>query len=476
MNSNYITTNEKIDSAGGCSFKYDYLGTENMTVKDTYEYLLVKNGSLLLEKDNGEICFYNNGVKYDFEGCDDPQLRYIIDPIILPRVLLDKHEISISRYSVVMLDDIEKTIAKGELLGCEIAGKKQYMLNLTPLRGYDKEVAKALGKVTCQSSRDLGEGFITLLKETNDEMVDYSAKPVIKLQPDMQLSDVMGDIYSHLIYVMSKNTDGIINDIDIEYLHDFRVSVRRTRSALSLVRGVYSKDIEKEFRGRFRELGDLTGLARDMDVYMDSLDYYSDMLPEWLKEGMDELAVYFEKTREDEYKKLAKFFKSKKFNKLRKDWSKVIGSKKSVAKLGKKDVLSVAKSAIYEAFKEIERQASVMTVETHSDAVHDIRISFKKIRYLLEFYSSLFDKEKIGPMLKEMKVLQDSLGDHNDYYVQQLMLEELVEQKEWGALTLSACGFLSAKLAEKQAAECKRSLKLIIAFMGYKKLFGEIFK
>ena len=56
------------------------------------------------------------------------------------------------------------------------------------------------------------------------------------------------------------------------------------------------------------------------------------------------------------------------------------------------------------------------------------------------------------------------------------MLEELVESGKWSPKTASACGFLTAVLAEKQAAERVKTLRLIISFMGYKPLFGELFK
>lgn len=475
MNGNYLITGGKPEVKGDFELSYKHVSTEIVTVKDSYDYLLAGKGYCLLQKQGGEIILFSAGGLKEYLNIDSTELKTVVDAVVLPRVLLSKHKVKVGIYQSALKDDLEKTIAKGEFYSLEIGEHKVCAISLEPLRGYNKEVKKGISQLRGDFG-SFGDALKRLIVETGDELINYSAKPVINLSPEQPMYEVMKGIYSHLIYVMSMNTKGIIDDVDIEFLHDFRVSVRRTRSALSLIRGVYSKDIEKEFRGRFRDLGSMTGTARDMDVYLDMLGDYEAMLPEWLKGGMDELSEHFIKTRTAEYRKLAAYLKSVEFDKLHDDWTEIISTDKYASKKGKKPVLHIAKKAIYEAFTEIEKQAEGMNKDTHSDAVHEIRISFKKIRYLLEFYSSLFDKQKIAPMLKDMKVLQDSLGDHNDYYVQQLSLEELIESREWSSITASACGFLTAILAEKQSAERERSLKLIISFMNYKPLFGELFK
>lgn len=475
MTDTYLMMKDRPESVDEYAFVYSYEGSEAMTVMDSYDYLLMDKGQCLCVYDKGSVSLFGPSGERVYGDLSDEELKRSVDGVISPRVLLEKHSMVLGRYGVSMLDDLEKTIAKGTMHSLSVGEKEIWALSIKPLRGYDKEVAKGLKKLETEKMV-FGDLVKTAIKNAGDELVDYSAKPVLMLKHDMPVYKVMDEIYTHLLYVMRMNTDGIINDVDMEFLHDFRVSVRRLRSALSIVRGVYDKDIEKEFRWRFKVLGSLTGLARDMDVYLDRLIEYDRMLPEWLKGGMAELEAHFIKTREAEYKKLGEYLQGGEFEKLADDWKKVVSSKKMATDKGRMPVLDIAKKSIWQAFKEIEKQAEGMNSETHSDAVHEIRISFKKIRYLLEFFASLFDRQKTAPMLKDMKVLQDSLGDHNDYYVQQLTLEELVENGKWSPKTASACGFLTAVLAEKQSAEREKALGLIMSFMGYKPLFGELFK
>jgi len=58
--------------------------------------------------------------------------------------------------------------------------------------------------------------------------------------------------------------------------------------------------------------------------------------------------------------------------------------------------------------------------------LHDMRIAFKRLRYLLEIFGVAFT-EDLDPFLEQVKELQDLLGDIHDCDVQIPMLEEHLE-------------------------------------------------
>ena len=59
-----------------------------------------------------------------------------------------------------------------------------------------------------------------------------------------------------------------MRDIDTEFLHDLRVAVRRTRSALKLAGDALPAGLAARFSPEFKWLGDLTTPTRDLDVYL----------------------------------------------------------------------------------------------------------------------------------------------------------------------------------------------------------------
>jgi CHAD domain-containing protein len=58
--------------------------------------------------------------------------------------------------------------------------------------------------------------------------------------------------------------------------------------------------------------------------------------------------------------------------------------------------------------------------------LHDMRIAFKRLRYLLEIFGVAFDTD-LSPFLDEVKAMQDLLGDIHDRDVQVPMLRDHLE-------------------------------------------------
>ena len=79
---------------------------------------------------------------------------------------------------------------------------------------------------------------------------------------------------ANLADTIEANRPGTIDDIDEEFLHELRVAVRRTRSVLAESKGVLPDDVRDAQREAFGELGQQTGPARDLDVYVVGWDAY----------------------------------------------------------------------------------------------------------------------------------------------------------------------------------------------------------
>ena len=63
---------------------------------------------------------------------------------------------------------------------------------------------------------------------------------------------------SALLDAIEANVRGTMRDVDTEFLHDLRIAVRRTRSALKLAGTCCRGGLAARFRPEFKWLGDLT--------------------------------------------------------------------------------------------------------------------------------------------------------------------------------------------------------------------------
>ncbi len=83
---------------------------------------------------------------------------------------------------------------------------------------------------------------------------------------------------------MRANEEGIKADSDMEFLHDYRTAVRRTRSALSQIPDVFPPETTERYKEAFGLLGEQSNRLRDLDVYLLSEPEYRAMFPEAMRD------------------------------------------------------------------------------------------------------------------------------------------------------------------------------------------------
>ena len=88
------------------------------------------------------------------------------------------------------------------------------------------------------------------------------------LSPELPAGRALASILTVLLDTIEANVPGTVRDIDTEFLHDLRIAVRWTRSALKLCGPALPGGLARSFKPEFRWLGDLTTPTRDLDVYL----------------------------------------------------------------------------------------------------------------------------------------------------------------------------------------------------------------
>jgi len=390
----------------------------------------------------------------------DGIIKSKIAPIINIRALLSVATLRTTNQSFRILNKDDKTVVRIKLEQSKIKEKSRYKnfqsyLEIQPLRGYANQVSRILNKLPVEDLSVCKDDILLRgLKALEEKPADYSSRVTIKLTNRMTALDATKQIYLYLLNIIRKNENGIIKDLDTEFLHDFRVSIRRTRSALGQIKGILDENVMLKAKENFSYLGRSTNNLRDIDVYLLREQQYKMMLPSNFRQYLNPFFNDLKEQRKSEHQSLVKMLKSAKYKRILSDWETYLNSKDSRNQQNAKSVRELAKGVISKRNNKVLKFGQKILVTGSDELLHQLRIEGKKLRYLLEFFSSLFSQDKIQALIKKLKLLQDNLGDYNDLVIQQERLNdsvrEMTTRTKNGKITVLAFGILIGKLNEKQ--------------------------
>ncbi len=286
----------------------------------------------------------------------------------------------------------------------------------------------------------------------------YSSKLDFKLDGAMPTPVALVKIFVHLFKIVELNRPGVCADLDTEFLHDFRIAVRRTRSALGQFKTIFPSDLYTHFNEEFKWLAGITSDHRDLDVYLLKMNEYRSWLPEEVAADLLPLEQFLTRKQKTVHKMLVSHLKSKRYLKLVEDWTSFLEDDEQIGRLDGHDLpISVSASRrIWKAYRSVMRLGH--EILAHPDApaawLHTLRIKCKKLRYLLEMFASLYPQKKINKLVQALKQLQNNLGDFQDFEVQQLRLQtfasQMMSEGHGKAQTFMPMGRLEVYLQEQQ--------------------------
>jgi CHAD domain-containing protein len=259
------------------------------------------------------------------------------------------------------------------------------------------------------------------------------------------------------VQAIEDNVDGILDDVDTEFLHDLRVAVRRTRSLVKLTGDVLPAHLVDRHAPGFRWLSELTTPTRDLDVYLLELDKLAAHLVAGEPDDLDHFAEHLRIERTRARRALSRGLRSQRFTRLVDSW------KSGLTEIAERDwsgedehptVEALAAERVRRMAKKVVRRAQAITPESPAESVHDLRKRCKELRYLLEFARPLYGDRTQRAVVKNLQSLQDILGAFQDGEVQSRSLREFAERMQETqsppAATLLAMGELSARFTAIQ--------------------------
>lgn len=261
---------------------------------------------------------------------------------------------------------------------------------------------------------------------------------------------------------MQRREAGTRTGVDVEDLHDMRVSTRRMRAAWRIFDGAFKAGKTKKIRRHLETLADRLGAVRDLDVLIEGLEAYSVGLDEEQRPGLEPLLSLWRRQRANARTQLIAELDSD-------GYSSFIREMEEFLEAGANTAAAVATPtaphrvrdraaseiwATYEAVRAYELVLPWADVET----LHDLRIAAKWLRYALEFFG-----ETLGPdgvrLLARVVALQDHLGLLHDADVATKLARDLLVARA-GELSKPETEAIGAYLhsREREVARRRRAL------------------
>jgi CHAD domain-containing protein len=445
---------------------------ERRTYFDTYDWSLYHSGLALSQsghdyslwslEDNAVIRTVpqNASEPLDFlRAFGDVLMRGKLRKTMAIRALIPRGCVDSEVQTLCVLDDLEKTVSRVrvEVIKTDQASPIT-VVSLQPVRGYPEqndEVSRLLDGLG--SLHSASQIFDRMQGAAGESPSQYPSDKHVQLQPDMPAHAAARAILERMLAVILKNERGIREDIDTECLHDFRVAVRRTRAALAQIKYVFPSEAVDTFTSFFRELGRSSNDLRDLDVYLLDRERFEQMLPEEWRPRLGPLFKLLQSERERCHAAFVTRLDDPATRKGLTDWEAFLDRPPSTAappKNAGKPVMKVARKAIRKRYRLVIQAGNAINDSSPGKELHKLRLHCKKLRYLLEFFASLFPEETMTLLIGQLKSLQDNLGEFCDLAVQRPKLNSFIgrlsAQGEQSKDIAAAVGGLTAVLYRRQ--------------------------
>ena len=381
-------------------------------------------------------------------------LRQRVAPLLEDRILLPLAEL-VSREKVTpVLNRDDKTVTRVIVETRRTARPRRQALPATvtvrPLRGYEKDAERTAALLGADGRLRVCSGGPA------DEVLAAVGPPSVptldlELRPELAAGAAVRGVLIRLLDIFEANLDGTIRDLDTEFLHDLRVAVRRSRSVLKLVGDVLDEDTRSHLATDLKWLGDLTTPTRDLDVYV--ADLQAEAGPA-AHAHLEPFRLVLAERRAGAQATLARGLRSRRTNTIRAAW-RAAGTEPAGGPVARMPVGRLAAERTAKVLRQVSREGRSIGADSPPEDLHDLRKRCKELRYLLEIFGSLHQRDTHKVVVGELKKLQDCLGQYQDSQFQSEGLAhlagELMAAGTIPAETILAMGALAAELERRQA-------------------------
>jgi CHAD domain-containing protein len=358
------------------------------------------------------------------------------------RALLPLAEVEVRSVGLRVLDEQDKTRVRVRVDQQRLFGERRVPLPLrvvvAPLRGYERDGQRCVDllREAVPPLSDLGNAAAAALSAAGHLPGAPAVQPPA-LDPQQPAAASLARVLRYWMDVIDSVQPGVLADVDPEFLHELRTSVRGTRSLLRLGAGLASDSPLAGFATEFAWLGRLTAPLRDLDVALLEVAGTGETDLAGL-ENLEPLQRLLTSQRRRALTAVRTGLQSPRGTELSTRWRAALDTL-AMPELPGPPTHDAAAALARSAYRRIVKAAASVSEQTHPDELHRLRRRCKRMRYLLDAYAPVFSPTPHRQVLSALKRLQDCLGEIQDVDVQRRQLAE-------GGATLSRRGADSGAL------------------------------
>jgi len=236
----------------------------------------------------------------------------------------------------------------------------------------------------------------------------------VDLDPTWDLGRVAASVIASGLAQVQANEDGMLGAVDIEYLHQLRVGVRRLRSSMSALSPALPAGTLAPLKSELKWLGVRLGTARDWDVFRDeSLPLLTRGLADVCEPAvLDELALAAAARGAGAGHGARAAWRSRRTSRLLLDLGCVTagGGFIAVNEAMRQPAPPYCAALLTRRLERVVRLGKKAGGRASISNLHALRIAVKKLRYAVEFFGALYSADRVSRYRARLVKLQDSLG------------------------------------------------------------------
>ena len=282
------------------------------------------------------------------------------------------------------------------------AGLLHFTLPDTPWSGVEPGSAEWLGRLTPE------EASYPLFQRL---------APKLPSQGDTETASRIYNALAHQYLMIRALEPGVIAGDDPEFLHQYRVNLRRSRAIGESVHSITKVPSLKQMLKRLKRRAQATSELRDLDVLLNHLSETPPPLCAGTRKGLQQWLLRCQRVQ---HQTLCQQISAPVYAEEMQGWQAFIAADdvgKALAKLTPKRI----KAVLAERIARHNDELAALSLDSPDTAFHELRKRVKRIRYVADLNPASPQR-----LLSDLKCRQRLLGDYQDVCTRQTWVEAFI--------------------------------------------------